>query len=256
MSVPLRACSFATENQWKACLKMQVDPAALHGGHGVGPFGPLSLTPVLHKSAGAFAPVVTRTGDIVWRDGERRLHRLCRGEEKAETLQAPIDLGCAQRIVSTTRGLWVLGEGEDRTIARYEAESFTRIVDVELAGLDPIDIAAAERGGLWVLAESAEHWQAHRINPAGSVTRVVTLDGPQSALEFVFLRRSKRFVLLGGDHAGHQRLYWFAESGGAALFSLPVAPMHLGFTARVLGSDSRDRVFLGGRDSDESQGHP
>jgi len=251
MSVPLRAYRFATENQWKACLQVQVDPAALDGGQGVGPFAPLSLTPVLHKSIGAFAPVVTRTGDILWRDGERRLHRLSRGEEKAETLLAPIDLGCAQRIVSTTRGLWVLGEGKDRTIARYEAESFTRIVDAELADLDPIDIAAAERGGLWVLVESEGHWQAHRVNPAGGVRRVVTLDGPQSALGFVFLRRSKRFVLLGEDHAGHHRLYWFAESGGAALFSLPVAPMHLGFSARALGSDSRDRLFLGGRDSDE-----
>jgi hypothetical protein len=79
----------------------------------------------------------------------------------------------------------------------------------------------------------------------------VTFDGQQSALAFVFLRRSKRFVLLGEDRAGHQRLYWFGEDGGAALFSLRVAPMHLGFTARALGSDSRDRLFLGGRDSDE-----
>lgn len=251
MSVPLRAYRFATEDQWKACLQLQVDPAALQSGQGIAPFAPLSLTPVLHESAGAFAPVVTRTGDILWRDGERGLHRLSSGEEKAETLPAPFDLGCARRILSTTSGLWVLGAGDDRTISRYEAESFTRVVEIELADLVPIDIAAAGRGGLWILTDNGGHREAHRFNPAGGPTQVATLDGAQSAIGFVFLRRSKRFVLLGHDHAGHQRLYWFAESGGAALFSLAVAPMHLGFTARALGSDSRGRVFLAGRDSDE-----
>jgi phage tail-like protein len=251
MSVQLRAYKFATDAQWKACLQVQVDPAALQRGQGIAPFAPLSLTPVLHKSAGAFAPVVTRTGDILWRDGDRWLHRLSLGEQRAETLRAPIDLGCAFRIVSTIRGLWVLGGGEDKTISRYEVESLTRVQDVELPGIDPIDIAAAERGSLWVLTAGGEHPEAHRLDLAGHVREVVKLVGPQSALALVFLRRSKRFVLLGEDRAGHQRLYWFAKSGGVALFSLPVAPMHLGFTAGVLGSDSSDRLFLGGRDSDE-----
>jgi phage tail-like protein len=254
MSVPLRAYRFATENQWKACLHVRVDPAALLSGQGVGPFAPLTLSPVLHESAGAFAPVVTRTGDILWRDAERALHRLLPGEQTAERLEAPIDLGCARRIVATTSGLWVLGDGDDKGIARYESESFTRVLDIELPDLDPTDIAAAERGGLWVLAESAGRWQAHRVNRAGDVRQVVTFHGPHSALAFTFLRRSKRFVLLGDDRAGHQRLYWFAADGGPELFSLRVAPMHLSFTARALGGDSRGRLFLGGRNSDECCG--
>jgi phage tail-like protein len=120
-----------------------------------------------------------------------------------------------------------------------------------LPDVDLIDIAAADRGGLWVLTASDGTPEAHRINPAGGTREVVTLYGPQSTQAFVFLRRSRRFVLLGEDHSGHQRLYWFAETGGVTLFSMPVAPMHLGFAARALGSDSRDRLFLGGCDSDE-----
>lgn len=120
---------------------------------------------------------------------------------------------------------------------------------------DATIVAVANGGGDSVLAllESQKRWSARRFDRAGREVETVEFKDVSNVREFVFLSRSRRFVLLAGGEK-RQRLYWFSENGGPALFSLAVAALRPCFEALALGGDSKDRVFLAGVDGGESGG--
>ncbi|HKP35972.1 MAG TPA: phage tail protein [Pyrinomonadaceae bacterium] len=241
----LKSYRFATEAQWNACLFVQADRESLRKGGGVQPFAPYGRPAALYGSRGGHAPVVTRTREIFWRDDQGRLHRVSACDDIPETFCAPGLLARAKRIVSTTSGLWVIEESSN-VIERYEEDTLTRLLSVRIKGAKTVDIASDGHDALWVLTKRKDSWQTVPINSRGQEGKPVNFKGISNAKAFVFLRRKKRFVVLAGDE--YQRLYWFDVDGGSPLFSLPVGATHPCFKARILGSDSTDRVFMEGAD--------
>jgi phage tail-like protein len=92
------------------------------------------------------------------------------------------------------------------------------------------------------------------VDRAGHVGEAIHLAGISDAQAFVFLQRSKRFVVFTGGE--HPRLHWFSAKGGLPIFSRPVAGMRPCFKAHYLGSDSRDKIFLSGKDGADFGGKP
>ncbi len=244
----LRRYRFATEAQWNACLMAQANREALRANGGLLPFAPYARPGTLFESPGAHAPVVTQAGEILWRDDNGCVHRLTACHELPETHAAPGAIARATRIVSAANSLWTAPFKE--SIQGFEPESLTRVLTIDVPDTPITDIASDGRDAVLALVKTEERWESVGVYPTGPSVRV-PFEGISEAQAFVFLRRSKRFVVLAGYHP---RLYWFAEKGGRALFSMAVAGMRPCFEASVLGSDSRDRVFLGGTDSSEFGG--
>jgi phage tail-like protein len=244
----LRSYLFRTEAQWDACLFSEADRGAPGAGSGgLRPFAPYGSVPVRYPTSGALAPAIARGGDILWCDGSGSIYRLPADEDVARGFPAPFPTADLSRLVATSRGLWVL-RGPPVSLQLYEEDSLARLLTVELQDTPPVDIAAADHGAVVALVreQDREVWKVVRIDCAGHIgDRPVTLAGLTQALRFVFLSRTRRFVVLTGE--AHPRLRWFAADG-RALFSLVVGAMHPCFTAGVIGSDGRDRVFVGGAD--------
>src|SRR5689334_590384 len=72
----LRRYQFATEAQWKSCLFARADREQLTQEEEFTPSAPYQRTPQLYTSAGAYAPTITPTGSILWRDRQGCLERL------------------------------------------------------------------------------------------------------------------------------------------------------------------------------------
>lgn len=244
----LRRYRFATETQWNTCLQVQADRNALRAGRGLQPFAPFARTAIRYSSPGAHAPVLTHAGEVLWTDDRGALHRLPVCGDDPETFPAPHAIGSATRIVGSSSGLWVIGAPPE-SLQRYEADSLARLTTVDLSDVRVIDIAAGERGLIKVLVERDGELQVLRVDPSGHAGETITFQGLADAGAFVFLRRTRRFVVLAGDHP--QRLFWFSAEGGRALSAVPVPSLRPCFTAGVLGSDSRDRVLLAGADGAE-----
>jgi phage tail-like protein len=241
----LRQYRFATEAQWNACLQVQADRIRLRAGRGLQPFAPFARTAIRYSSPGAHAPVVTHTGEVLWADDRGAVHRLPVCGDDPETFPAPHAIGSATRIVGSSSGLWVIGAPPE-LLQRYEGDSLARLMTVDLPDVLVIDIAGGERGSIEVLVERDGELQVQRVDPAGYARTTVTFQGLADVSAFIFLRRTRRFVMLAGDHP--KKLFWFCAEGGRALFSVPVPSLRPCFTAGVLGSDSRDRVLLAGAD--------
>jgi phage tail-like protein len=135
------------------------------------------------------------------------------------------------------------------SLQRYESDSFARLATVDLSDARVIDIARGERGSIEVLVECNGHVQARRVDQDGRLVKTIALPGLGDASAFVFLRRTRRLVVLRGDRP--QKLSWFSADDGRALFSVPVPSLRPCFNAGLLGSDSRDRVLLAGVDGTE-----
>src|SRR5262249_24442516 len=134
----------------------------------------------------------------------------------------------------------------------YEADSLARLMTVDLPDVRVIDIAGGERGSIEVLVERDTELQVQRVDAAGHAGKTITFQGLADAGAFVFLRRTRRFVVLAGDQP--KKLFWFCAEGGRALFSVPVPSVRPCFTVGVLGSDAQDRVLLAGADGAEFGG--
>jgi len=240
-----RGYRFGTAAQWSACLFDRVDQESSGTQAALRPIAPFEQTARLYASPGAHAPAATRAGEILWHDDTGVLHRLTACEDEPEACPAPYAIARAPRLVSSSNGLWVVGESQS-SLERYEEDTRTRLSSVDIPGARVIDIAGDGYDLLFALVEPAGVSQAVRVDCSGRIVATVTFEGVSHAKAFVFLRRSKRFVVLAGDP--HPRLYWFPPEGGAALVSVPVGALHPCFSASALGTDSRSRVFLAGLD--------
>ena len=246
MTAPARrAYRFNTPAQWGACLFDRVDREVFAADGDIRPIAPYGETARRYPSQGAHAPVVTRAGEVLWRDDAGCLHRLTECCETPEVRAAPYALARASRIVSTSNGLWVVVE-PGNTLERYEQETLSRLSVVSIGDARVIDLASDGYDLLFALIERDGAVQALRIDCAGRVVATVVFEGLADAKGFVYLGRSKRFVVLAG---ACPRLSWFAAEGGKALTHLVVGALHPCFSASVLGCDARGRVFLAGADS-------
>ena len=255
---------FATEAQWSKCRFVQSDRESLRKGHGVRSFAPYARPATLHKSRGAHAPVVTGMREILWLDDDGALNRMAACDDFPEKFPAPHGIARATRIVATKSGFWVKSD-QAESLERYEAETLTRLLTVKIAKAKVLDIASDGDDSVWALISSSkpnsqerEVLQAIRVDRFGHLVETVDLRGISDARAFVFLPRSKRFVVLAGD--SDPRLYWFPKQddpagfGIAAISSLTVGGLRKCFVAHALGSDSSDKVFLAGAEGREFGG--
>lgn len=244
----LKSYRFATEAQWSKCLFVQTDRESFRKGEGIRPFAPYARPAAIYESRGASAPVVTSTREILWRDHRCSLHRLvpCDDDQPEATI-APHAIACADRLVSTRSGLWVKGDRPD-SLERYDEETLTRLLIARIRNAKIIDIARDGHDSLWALIERDGEFFAVHVSRNGRNGKTINFKGISEAQAFVFLKRESRFVVLTGGQ--YQKLNWFDGEGGRSSFGRTVSAMRQCFHANVLGSDSRDRVFLGGADDD------
>jgi phage tail-like protein len=241
----LKSYRFATEAQWNSCAFVQVDRESLSKHNQIRPFAPYERPGTLLGSSGAYAPAITRAGEIFWRDNHCAIHRLTSCDYAPNEFYAAGSLGRAKRIVPTTSGLWVITSHPD-VVELFEDETWTRLATVKIQDAKMVDIAG-DGDTVWVLIQRQGCWHAVQVDACGHEVRTINFTGISKAVSFVFLKRSKRFVVLGGGQ--YQKLYWF-DSNGRELFNLQVGTLHLCFTADALGSDSSERVFLAGADDE------
>lgn len=251
-----RRFHFETPAQWHTCTFAQADAGVLRTRGGVQPFPAYAREATRLESSGAYAPAVTRGGEILWRDEPGCLLRLSACDDAPERMAAPDAIGKAHRLVANASGLWVISPGRD-TVHRYEDDTLSRVLTVDLGDVTAIDIADGGSGRVLVLGVTDDTCKVWTIDASGHVVRAIVLRGCSDASAFVFLRRSKRLVVLGRH--GEQRLSWFSldtrdrdpsvpADERHPLVTRPVAALHLCFDAAVLGSDGQDRVFLAGQD--------
>jgi phage tail-like protein len=241
---------FRTAAQWGTCLFDRVDRELFAADGTVKPLAPYDQTASLHESRGAHAPVATRAGEVLWRDDAGHLHRFTDGDEAPDVQRAPHAIAKASRIVSTSHGLYVTALSGNR-LERYEEETLTRLSVASTGDEHVIDLASDGYELLFALVDRGGIVQALRIDCAGRVAGAATFDGVRDATAFVYLRRPKRFVVLGDASS---RLHWFSAEGGKPLTSLVVAALHPCFGAQALGCDPRGRVFLAGTDDRDRGG--
>ena len=260
-SEKLRRYRFSTQAQWDSCLLAHAVREERNRKVEVRPFAPFTQGAARYESEGAHAPVVTRSGEVIWSDDVRALHWFYQGEKTAEPFTAPMGIKCASRLVATRSGIWAMGSVPG-SLQKYEIPSLTRLFTVNLPNVQLVDIASDGPDSIWALVGLNDGWQVLRIDGAGHVVATIDLAGIVRALAFTFLALTKRFVVLADDSV-QTKLYWFSAQGGAAKFSLAVAAMHPCFCPieidrpspkHVLGSDSRERVFLAGQDRNASGG--
>jgi phage tail-like protein len=236
----LKRYRFSTEAQWNTCLFTEADRSR----DGIRPFAPYEHTATRYESDGAYAPATTNARDLIWRDECGALHRLSTCDEEPETYPAPLAIAKAKRIVTTPSGLWVIGDSQD-SVELYDDETLTRLLSVKLPDAHVVDIAS-DGHSIFALFKQQDTWLSISIDCAGHLGEPVIFEGFEEAEAFVFLRRSKRFVVLGEDC--QLRLYWFSSEGGRPIFNRAVAAMRPCFEGHVLGTDGSERVFLGGVD--------
>ncbi|HEX6285708.1 MAG TPA: phage tail protein [Pyrinomonadaceae bacterium] len=248
----LKSYRFATEAQWNTCLFVEADRDARRTGGSIQPFAPYDPTPIRYESRGAFAPAMTQTRDIIWRDESGALHRLSTCYEAPETDPAPLAIARAKRIVTTFRGIWAIGVSAG-SVELYDAGSLTRLLVVDLPNANVIDLATDGRTIL-ALVERDGVWQSIPIDCAGHPGEPVVFNGIKQPEAFVFLRTSRRFVVLTTDC--QLRLNWFAAEGGPPLLIRVLGAVRPCFEGRVLGTDGTDRVFVGGADGKQFKATP
>ena len=255
----LRSYRFQTRAQWDKCLFVQ---AERDSGNVVRPFAPYACPAALYESNGAYAPVITRAGEILWLDNNRALHRLSPCNDIPEVFTPPSAFVGAVRIVATSQGLWVMTGSPANTLELYDSQSFTRLLAISVPGL--VDIASDGRDLVFALVEENGMWKSLSFDSAGHLTRSIEFQGLSHARSFVFLKKSQRFVILTGGP--QPKLEWFSikdQSSGAEqkrrlthaiairVFSRVVASMRPCFHAHALGCDSREQVFIAGKDGNQ-----
>jgi phage tail-like protein len=260
----LRTYHFETAEQWSSCLFAQADRRA---DAGILPFAPFARDPIRYETNGGRLPVVTRAGEIIWLDDDQVLHRLSPCADTPETGASPRPIACALKIAATSDGLWAIGQNSPGELELYEAGSFTRLLTIDVPGVRLVDLSSDGRRSVFALAKDNDAWKALSFDSSGRITREIGFEGLSEPLAFTFLRNSQRFVVL--TNGPQPKIQWFtvknkpAEAGknsrktqaqygiAAVLSTRVVAALRPCFTTSVLGSNSKERVFLAGRDGDK-----
>jgi phage tail-like protein len=255
----LRSYHFSTEAHWEACLVVGADRDPRRPSGQLRPLAPYARPATLHPSPGAHAPVVTRGGEILWRDDAGLLYRLSGDDDTPLVSPAQSGLRHARRVVAAPSGLWVVGKPAD-ALQRYDEDTLARLLAADVPMADVVDIAFDGHDSILALLERKvaegsspqRPCQCARIDRAGHVVDVVELKEVSQPKALVYLRRSRRIVLLAGESC--PRLYWFSVQGGAPLFRLSLETVRPWFEAKVLGSDSRERLLIAGVDNGKCGG--
>ena len=238
-----RGYRFRTPAQWGACLFSRVDREAFAAHDDVRPIAPYEQSAQLYTTRGAHAPVVTRAGEMLWRDEAGCLYRLTDCSDTPEIHPGPYSVTHTSRVVSTSKGLWVVDQSRT-TLERYEENTLARLSVVGITDARVIDLAS-DGYDVFALVEGVDGVKALRVDCAGRVVEAVRFEGISEAKAFVFLRSRKRFVVMAD---ARPRLYWFPRAGGKALTRIVIGAMRPCFNASVLGCDARGSVFLAGAD--------
>lgn len=258
----LKTYHFETADQWSSCLFNRAERGQ---GNDIRPFMPLSRIPERFESTGARSLVVTHGGEIIWlNDTGKMLRKPGRDNNEAK---APNALIYGSQIAATRDGIWTLPKGSPSAIDLFETGSFTRLLELEFPGVRFVDLASDGRRTIFALAEENGVCKALSFDTTGRISREIAFDELSDPLAFTYLRNSGQFVVLTGG--SQRKLVWFKvrESGAEAEVKLAdckrfkgiakrgvartVAALRPCFTATVLGSDSKERVFLAGHDGAE-----
>ena len=182
---------------------------------------------------------------MLWCSADHQLNRIMRGDDDPITMQAPVAIAHAPRVVANAAGLWVASASAD-ALECFDEESLSRRFVVAVEGGRVVDIASDANEHVLALVGGDREWSVVRIDRRGRVVDSRELAGIEAASEFVFLRDSRRVVVLAGGR--HQRLYWFAPDSPAAMYSVAVAGLRPCFVATALGGDARQRVVVAGEE--------
>lgn len=268
----LRSYRFRTQAQWDTCFFVQAARSSEAESEVIRPFAPYARPATLFESPGAYAPVITRAGEILWLDDDRVLHRLSPCHDIHEMFTAPGALVGASRIAATSQGLWVITGSPADTLELFDRESFTRLLTISLPKVRLVDITSDGCDSVFALVEENGVWKALSFDGAGHLTHSIEFQGVSHAEAFVFLKKSQRFVILTScpnpeiPNCPQRKLEWYAvkdqppadekkkcqkDAIATRVFVRVIAGLRPCFCADVLGSDSRERVFLAGKDGDE-----
>lgn len=260
----LRTYHFETAEQWDSCLFAQADRGA---DGGIRSFAPFARDPVRYETNGARSPVVTRAGEIIWLDDDQVLHRLSPCSDTPETGASPRSIARALKIAATSDGLWAIGRNSPGELELYEAGSFTRLLRIDVPDVQMVDLSSDGRKSVFVLVKDNDMWKVLSFDSSGRITREIKFEGLSEPRAFTFLRNSQRFVVL--TKGPQPKIQWFTIKNepveavkssrktrrrygiAARLSTRVVAALRTCFMASVLGSDSKERVFLAGRDGDK-----
>jgi phage tail-like protein len=256
-TAPATGYHFTTTAQWQECLLAQAGSSVAAGVTSVEPFAPyLSRPAPSFISNGAFAPAYTRGRVTVWRDADAHLLRVYDGDALPERYTAPAAIGSATRIIGTATDLWV-GAAAPDSLQCFDVESFSRRVTVDLSPGRVLDIARdANAGIVALLREDASLFCVH-VSCSGAIGARVKLEGMQgeaNVLGFGVVGapagNSGVFaVLTRGPADAGDRLYWFAQTGGAHFKVTQLAMYAPCFEATALTGDPTGRLYVAGTDN-------
>jgi len=241
-----RAYRFATEAQWNACLFESAERLARGGGTALRPLAPYGGPAARFATEGAGAPAVIGVGDILWHDRLGQLHRLPPEISQPQVCAAPAALAGASRIVAVPGALWA-ADPAVQSLQRFDAETLTRELVVDLAPARVLDFAADGRSGLLVLLERDGAPQCVHVDHAGHVGEGFALGGIARAKALAYLRRPDRVFVLTEEGT---RLYWFARGDATAQGSAALNWPRPCFVASWLACDARSRLIAAGTDGE------
>lgn len=238
------AYSFATAAQWDACLFAGADRDSGAARAGLRPQAPYVNEARTLASDGAFAPAMTRAGELLWRDAAGRLLRALPRDAVADSRAAPLAIAAATRIVVTRDALWVAGSAPG-TLECFELDTLARRQVLDLPGARVVDLAADERQGLLILIERQQWFEILQLGCGGVPALLARLDAALLPTQMAHLPARRRIYLL--DEGG-TRLVALQRSSGTPAWTRQLGAFAPCFAASALSSDTRGRLFLVGAD--------
>lgn len=240
-----RLFRFASEAQWQACLFESAQHLPSARGSRIRPHALYGGTPVRLESAGAQAPALLEGDELLWRDGSGRLHRWFEQLQRAETTGAYGALAHAARIVPGAGRLWAAGDAPD-SLQCFDTRTYTRILTLDLAPAQILDLAPDGRGGVFVLLEDAAAFQWLHVDGAGRPAEPVSLHRAKPK-QLAWLRHERRMVTLSADCT---LLHWHAAGRPTPEREVPLNWPRPCFHAQWLAADSGDRILVAGIDGE------
>ncbi|MDM0085095.1 phage tail protein [Variovorax sp. J31P179] len=238
------AYSFVTAAQWDACLFASADRESRAARTGLRPQAPYQGTARTLASVGAFAPMLTRAGELLWRDAGGRLLRALPSDAAAEQRTAPLAIAQAMRMVVTQDAIWVAGSAPG-TLESFELDTLTRRQVLDIPDARVIDLAADESTGLLVLIERQQRCEILQVRCGGTPTTLARIDAGLAPTLMANLPAQRRIFLL--DEGG-TRLVALERGEGTPAWTRQLGAFSPCFVASALSSDGRGRVFLVGVD--------